>query len=94
MPDESFTPGERVTVSTGLNIVGGQSGVVHFTVATPAGRLPNAATDCRADRGDVLRFHSRPDLTPVAVHVTNGPRIQLTATSSPRHGAGRCRTGR
>ena len=43
MPDKPFTPGERVTVSTGLNIVGGQSGVFHFTVATPTGHpLPKA----------------------------------------------------
>ena len=41
MPDKPFTPGERVTVSTGLNIVGGQSGVFHFTVATPTGQHPN-----------------------------------------------------
>jgi hypothetical protein len=74
MPDKPFTPGERVTVSTRLNIVGGQSGVFHFTVATPAGRLPNRGNPTAArTRGDVLRFHSRPDLMPVAVHVTKRP---------------------
>ena len=74
MPDKPFTPGERVTVSTGLNIIGGQSGVFHFTVATPAGRLPNRGNvNAARTRGDVLRFHSRPDLLPVAVDVTKRP---------------------
>ena len=74
MPDKPFTPGERVTVSTGLNIVGGQSGVFHFTVATPAGRLPNRGNvNAARTRGDILRFHSRPDLVPVAVDVTKRP---------------------
>ena len=74
MPDKPFTPGECVTVSTGLNIVGGQSGVFHFTVATPAGRLPNRGNvNAARTRGDVLRFHSRPDLVPVAVDVTKRP---------------------
>jgi Arylsulfotransferase (ASST) len=74
MPDKPFTPGERVTVSTGLNIVGGQSGVFHFTVATPTRHRLNRG-DLLAARTprDVLRFHSRPDLMPVAVHVTKRP---------------------
>jgi Arylsulfotransferase (ASST) len=74
VPDKPFTPGERVTVSTGLNIVGGQNGVFHFTVATPAARLPNSGFPIAArTRGDVLRFRSRRDLTPVAVDMTKRP---------------------
>ena len=74
IPDKPFTPGERVTVSTGLNIVGGQKGVFDFTVATPAGRLPDIGFPISArTRGDVLRFRSRPDLTPVGVDVTKRP---------------------
>jgi hypothetical protein len=74
VPDKPFTPGERVTVSTGVNIVGGQNGVFHFTVATPAARLPNVGyPTAPRTRGDVLRFRSRPDLTPVAVDVTKRP---------------------
>jgi Arylsulfotransferase (ASST) len=70
VPDKPFTPGERVTVSTGLNIVGGQNGVFHFTVATPAAPLPISEFPIAARiGGDVLRFRSRPDLTPVAVDV-------------------------
>ncbi len=38
IPSKPFVPGERVTVSTGLNIVGGHAGSYSFTVATPAGR--------------------------------------------------------
>jgi hypothetical protein len=74
MPDKPFMPGEHVTVSTGLNIVGGQSGVFHFTVATPMGRHPYRGNLLAArTRGDVLRLHSRPDLMPVAVDVTKRP---------------------
>ena len=71
VPDKPFTAGERVTVSTGLSIVGGRNGVFSFTVATPAAALPNAGYPSTArTRGDVLHFRSRPDLTPVAVDVT------------------------
>ena len=63
MPDKPFTPGERVTVSTNLNIVGGPNGVYHFTVATPAGRLPDSRVPaCRADprRRSALPLAPRP----------------------------------
>ncbi len=74
MPDKPFTPGERVTVSTNLNIVGGTRGVYHFTVATPAGRLADLGFPlAQRARGDVLRFRSRPDLLPAAVEVTKKP---------------------
>src|SRR5947209_7123715 len=68
VPDKPFTPGERVTVSTDRNIIGGQNGVFHFTVVTPAAPLPNFGFPVAPrTRGDVLRFRSRRDLTPVAV---------------------------
>jgi hypothetical protein len=72
VPGRAFRSGEVVTVKTGLNIVGGQSGTFHFTVATPAGRLPNRpfASSVRV-RGDVLHFRSRPDLAPTAVRITH-----------------------
>ena len=71
VPAKAFTPGEVVTVATELNIVGGRNGSFHFTVATPAGRLPDSpfAPSARVG-GDVLRFRSRPDLAPAALRVT------------------------
>ena len=71
VPTRAFTPGETVTVTTDLSIVGGQHGTFHFTVASPAGRLPNRPfAPSKRVPGDVLRFQSRPDLSPVAVKVT------------------------
>ena len=71
VPARAFTPGETVTVTTGLNILGGRHGTFHFTVASPAGRLPNRPfAPSKRVRGDVLSFRSRPDLSPVAVRVT------------------------
>ncbi len=71
IPSTPFTPGEQVTVQTGLNIVGGSGGRWQFTVATPAGGIP-ASHWMRTprNRNDVMSFHSRPDLRPVAVRVT------------------------
>ena len=40
VPTRAFTPGETVTVTTGLNIVGGRHGTFTFTVASPAGPAP------------------------------------------------------
>jgi hypothetical protein len=70
IPAAPFTPGETVTVSTSLNVVGGSAGGWQFTIATPAGGIaplhwPVAA---RA-HGDVQSFRSRPDLAPPAVTV-------------------------
>lgn len=74
VPAVPFKAGERVTVSTGLNIVGGKRGSFSFTVATPAGRIRAAGQRPGARvNGDVWRFASRPDLTPAAVRVTKLP---------------------
>jgi hypothetical protein len=71
LPAVPFTPGETVTVTTGLNIEGSGNGTYAFGVATPAGTIP-AATRPAAPRarGDVWLFRSRPDLAPAAVTVT------------------------
>ncbi len=70
IPYHPFTEGEVVTVQTGLRVVGGQHGSWQFRVAYEAG--PNRTSPFYfAPRvpGDVLRFHSRPDLQPAAVRV-------------------------
>lgn len=70
VPDKPFTAGETVTVSTSLTIVGASNGSYRFTVATPAGPIRYAPLPpAPRTRGDVLRFHSRPDLAPAAVAV-------------------------
>jgi hypothetical protein len=70
LPAKPFEPGETVTVTTHLDILGGAHGRYEFMIARPArpirlarpyftGRVPH----------DVRGFHSRPDLHPVAVNV-------------------------
>jgi hypothetical protein len=78
MPFVAFTPGETVTVTTSLNVVGGSKGAFRFTVAIPAGDVPyKRGISAPRVRGDVMGFHSRPDLRPVAVHVTHRSRQPL-----------------
>ncbi|PZS06700.1 MAG: hypothetical protein DLM64_16090 [Solirubrobacterales bacterium] len=75
IPNRAFNAGELVTVSTSLNLVGGIGGRFQFRVATPAG--PNRYAPLPPEprvRGDVLRFHSRPDLAPAAVKVVKRSR--------------------
>ena len=78
LPLAPFTPGETVTVTTSLNIDGGSRGVFRFSVAIPSGAVPNKP-GISAPRvpGDVLKFHSRPDLRPVAVRVSHRSRTAL-----------------
>jgi len=72
LPAHPFTPGETVTVTTSLNIRGGSDGSYHFTVVDPTPPVPIGAPAFAATRhpGDVLHFHSRPDLVPATVKVT------------------------
>ena len=39
VPSQPFTPGETVTVTTGLNVIGGTNGAFHFGVAVPFGTI-------------------------------------------------------
>ncbi len=71
LPKVAFTPGETVTVSTALNVLGGQNGSFHFQVVTPAGTIkPLPLPLVPAGRNGIQRFRSRPDLLPAAVTVT------------------------
>jgi Arylsulfotransferase (ASST) len=71
LPDKPFRPGEEVTVRTGLDVPGGQSGDFAFHVGTPAGAIPpQAAPQASRLPGDVLAFRSRPDLQPPSVELT------------------------
>jgi Arylsulfotransferase (ASST) len=70
LPDRPFTPGEVVTVSTALNVLGAATGAFQFTVATPAGGIPPIHWPAASRvSGDVSRFHSRPDLAPAVVKI-------------------------
>jgi Arylsulfotransferase (ASST) len=93
LPTKPFVSGEVVTVRTGLHILGaGTFGTFHFTVATPSGSVPATPLEPAARvPGDVLTFHSRPDLTPASVEITkedpdpgpDGDDIFLTPQQGP-----------
>jgi hypothetical protein len=70
IPSQPFAPGETVTVTTGLNVVGGSNGSFHFTVITPFGTInPMKLTMVPAGSNGVQHFHTRPDLTPASITI-------------------------
>ena len=71
IPDHAFTAGETVTVATGLNIVGGRGGRYSFAVANPTNPLPILHwPPASRSRSDTQFYHSRKDLSPVSVSIT------------------------
>jgi Arylsulfotransferase (ASST) len=75
LADKPFSAGEKVTVQTGMNIVGGTGGTYSFNVAVPGGRIPAAAPLIAPRvRGDVQRFQSAPQLFAPALTVSRLPR--------------------
>ena len=71
VPARPFSPGERVTVTTRPNLLShGRS--FSFTVATPAGPIqPAPRSVAFRTAGDLVSYHSRPDLQPPAVQVSD-----------------------
>jgi hypothetical protein len=71
IPSAPFAPGERVTISTSLNLEGSHAGSYQFRVAAPAGPVPFEHRPAAPRvNGDVWYFRSSPDLFPAAVTVT------------------------
>jgi hypothetical protein len=70
VPSQPFAAGETVTVTTGLNVVGGTNGAFHFTVITPFGTInPMNLPMVPAGSNGVQHFHTRPDLVPASITV-------------------------
>ncbi|HEY2317366.1 MAG TPA: arylsulfotransferase family protein [Solirubrobacteraceae bacterium] len=75
LPAKPFSSGEKVTVTTGMNITGAAAGTYTFNVAVPAGTIPAAAPlSAPRVRGDVARFQSAPQLFAPALSVNKLPR--------------------
>jgi len=71
IPSTPFTPGETVTVTTGLDVIGGSGGKFSFAIAHPARPIPAAALPrVPAGSDGVQHFHSEPGLQPASVTVT------------------------
>jgi hypothetical protein len=70
IPSQPFAPGETVTVTTGLNVVGGTNGAFHFAVSTPFGTInPMKIPMVPAGSNGVQHYVTRPDLTPASITV-------------------------
>ncbi len=73
LPNRAFTPGEVVTVRLSSALLGAgarRQRSFHFTIATPAGQVPNQPLPLASRvSGDVQQFRSRPDLQPPAVKI-------------------------
>ncbi len=74
LPAKSFAPGEVVTVTTGLDVLGGADGSFHFTVATPASAVPaGSVIPALRVSDDVNHFVTEPGLQPARVVVNKLP---------------------
>jgi Arylsulfotransferase (ASST) len=70
IPSQPFTPGEIVTVTTRLNVIGGTNGVFQFGVAVPFGSIkPMTLPLVPAGSDGVQHFVSRPDLEPASITI-------------------------
>jgi Arylsulfotransferase (ASST) len=80
LPSQPFKAGETVTVATGLNIAGVTRGTYSFTIANPAGGIPQPPViPAPHVRNDVTRFVSRPDLVPATFTVTKKASASVAA---------------
>jgi hypothetical protein len=70
VPSAPFAAGETVTVTTGLNVVGGTNGSFKFAIGVPFGTInPMKLAMVPAGSNGVQHFHSRPDLQPASITV-------------------------
>jgi hypothetical protein len=68
LPDTPFTAGETVTVSTGLDVIGGSSGQFSFKIARPSRPITAMPLPVvSAGSNGLQHFRSRPDLLPPSV---------------------------
>ncbi len=67
VPDRDFTPGERVTVRTQLDIVGVRNGDYGITIGHPTTIGPRLGEAPNVGRGAIQQYASEPNLMPPAV---------------------------
>jgi len=71
LPDKRFAAGEQVTVTTGLNVIGGQAGRFSFAIERASRPIkPMALPVVPAGASGLQHFRSRPDLLPPSIVVS------------------------
>jgi hypothetical protein len=71
VPDKPFVPKETVTVTTSLNVVGGQGGKFSFAIANVSRPIqPMPLPVVPAGSNGIQHFRSRPDLLPASITVS------------------------
>jgi hypothetical protein len=71
VPSTPFTPGETVTVTTGLNVLGGDNGSFSFAIGNPVGPIGYGALPLvKAVPGGLQSYRTAPGLEPASVDVT------------------------
>lgn len=86
-PTHQFIPGETVTVRTGLPILDAHDGTFTFGIADLADPVPQPVRlPVPRTPGDVRKFHSRPDLRPTAVRITQPHAGSADIFLTPMHG--------
>ena len=70
IPTRPFRAGETVTVTTDLNVIGGQTGQFRFAIDRPRPRPGYRALPRANAPNALMQFHSQPGLLPAAVRVT------------------------
>ncbi len=90
VPNRRFTPGERVTVRTGLDIVAVKNGDYGFTIGHPTTLGPRVGESPRVGRGAIQSYASQPGLTPPAVliHAAKPGRSGGLVFVAPKAGRG------
>ncbi len=90
VPDSPFTPGEQVTVLTGLAVRGGANGEVQFDVSTPATETtPPQSTSSNPPAPKVTDFLTEPKThVPVMTVATNEPAAATGLVALSAKGAG------
>jgi hypothetical protein len=70
VPSQPFAPGETVSVTTGLNILGGSNGAFQFKIAVPFGTFtPMKLSMVSAGANGVKHFRSQPGLAPASITI-------------------------
>jgi hypothetical protein len=70
VPKRAFTPGERVTVRTGLDVVGAKDGDFTIAIGRPTGHGPRVGEPPAVGRGNLQSYATEPGWQPPAVTIT------------------------